>query len=418
MNDIQTLRENHATLLREARAIVDKESLTPDEEAKADELIRQADDVEAKIKSHSRREALATRESKPAVRQTGPAVSVRSGKEPSARAAFSGWVKGKWATREERESADHYGVEVGTESLNLRSLSVGTSGAGGYLVPTDLGQQLEDKLRYIFPVLSAVGSFRTPSAAPFDWPRVDDTSNAAAPVAEGSGIGVASDPSFDKVSFNKCIDYYSPIVKISNQLLRDSIIDVPSFLFSEAFPERFAAELETTIVSSADGNSAPQGLLYGLSAGVNLDSGNAITFAKLRAMMVSISLAYRNNPGVAWMFHDSTWNNYICSLTDDVGRPLIQTNLQEGVAPRLLGYPVFLCNSLTDLASPGDNQVIGVFGDLQRYKVRLVAEPSVTRLMELYAANGQQGFMMHQAWDARHVGHSGYLKTLNSYDSP
>jgi hypothetical protein len=62
--------------------------------------------------------------------------------------------------------------------------------------------------------------------------------------------------------------------------------------------------------------------------------------------------------------------------------------------------------------SPASNIPLILFASLKKYKVRAIGGARLTRLDELYAANGQVGFVLHQAYDARWHTHAGV--TLNS----
>lgn len=419
MESIQILRENRDKLMSQAKELSERE-VTPETETKFDEFMSQVDELDTKIKGYSRKEELARRESS---KNNAPNVIVRSGKKPTAERAFSGWARGrKFCTREEGESLDHYGLDIGADTLDTRALEVGSDSEGGYLVPATFVTAYEKKLSFISPVMSAMGQLPTSTGEAFVYPRVDDTSNSAAYVAEEGPIGDSTDPAFDQVSFPRAFDYFSPIVKISNQLLRDSILDIPSLLFGDLFPERHAKRMEALVFhASNDGAGEPEPVLHGVSAGVNLATSNPITIAKLFALESSMPIQYRANASL--VMHDATWQA-IRQLADDDLRPLINIDLQNGVEKRLLGYPVIICNTMVSYnaggaATPGDNKPLILMADLSRYKVRRVGSPVVTRLIELYAATGQTGFCLAQSWDARWVGHvSVCATTLNSYDIP
>ena len=418
-------REQRTQAITDARAIIDtadKEGrdLSTEEQEQVDTLFRSADDLEAKINNQSRRDELAKREAslKVATRRVTPNVIVRGKAEPSARAALNGWARrGEGISYEQSLSCDHFGINPTDEKLELRSLTVGTDGSGGYSVPTLLQSEYEKKLAYYFNVLNAVSSFNTPTGADLQYPKITDTTNAAGIVAEEGTIGTTTDPTFDAPITFKCWDYFSPIVLVSFQLLRDSVFDVASLLLNDLFPERHARAMETAVVGTNAGTTAPQGLLNGVSAGVNLASGNALTWPKLIDLEVSVDIAYRSMPGTGFLMHDATWGA-VRKIADDNQFPIFAGDLQNGVQPRLLGYPVYISNRMTSIASAGDNTVHILFGALQKYKIRFVGGPVVTRLNELYAATGQVGFCLSQSWDGRYVGHSGCVKTLNAFDSP
>jgi HK97 family phage major capsid protein len=409
--EIQKLREEKDKLLAEAKELSEREEITPEDDNKFNELISQVDVIDSKLKNNTRREMLVARENGKA-----PNVIVRGGK-PTPEDAVWAWARaGKMLTREQGAAADHYQIDPRNEQLSLRALQLGTDSEGGYVSPATYVTAYEKKLSFISPAVSAMGSINTSTGESFHYPRVDDSSNAAAVTAEEGPIGTTTDPAFDEVLFPRAFDYDSPIVKVSNQMLRDAIIDIPSLLFTDLFPDRHARAMEAAVFhATADGNGEPEPVIYGVTAGVNLASTNVFTLDKLFSLESALSIAYRS--GATFVMHDATWQS-IRQITDDTLRPLINVDLQAGVSKQLLGYPVLICNTLTSISSPGDNKPLILFADLNRYKVRRVGSPVVVRLDTLYAATRQTGFLVSQCWDARWVGHKSVCATtLNSYDS-
>jgi HK97 family phage major capsid protein len=424
------IRSQRAALVAEAKQIYQRareegrEELQSEEKEKWDKIMGDVDSLRVKAEAAERGEKLERLDAElaaPVARKTSPAspAGKRDLDRQTANEMFRSWAlasqPGMRPSAETAMRAAEYGFDVNSQEIAYtRALSKGSTSAGGYTVPVSFSTEIEKLLAYYWPVQEAVTSFQTDDGRDLQWPTVDDTSNSSGIVSEASGIGSSSDPSFGQVTF-KSFDYYSPIVKVSNQLIRDSQQDIAALL-AELFAERMGRALDAAIVSTNAGSSAPEGMLYGVSAGVNLDSGNGITVAKLVALETSVPLAYRGLPGVRFMMHDATWQA-IRSLEDDEGRLLFGGSIQDGVAKRLLGYPVSITNSMTSINSPGDNQPLILFGATNKYRLRRIAGSTLTRLNELYAANGQVGFVLHEAYDGRWLTKSG-VKTLNSYDAP
>lgn len=421
--NFQELCETRAGLIAEAKRVIDEagpEGFGDEQRAKADELMAKADKIGKDIEVAERKERLEKAEAEMRASQGRKIqpnkISIRSELTRDTAAEFMrSWALAGSpqfrANIDDRQRAAEYGFDVSSQVIQYRALSKGSNSAGGYTVPQSFSTELEKILSYYWTVSEAVDVFATSDGQDYPWPTVDDTANSGAIVTEASGIGSSSDPTFGQVVF-KSFDYYSPIVKISNQLLRDSSRDIPSLL-AELFAERMGRALDTAIVSTNAGSSAPEGMLYGVSAANNLASGNAITLAKLLELEASVPIAYRNLPGTGFLMSDATWQT-IRQITASDGRPLLAPDVSNGTAKRLLGYPVFISNAM---ASSGDNVPIILFGALSKYKVRRVGTSTLTRMNELYAANGQVGFVLHEAFDGRWITKSG-VKTLNTYDAP
>jgi HK97 family phage major capsid protein len=421
------LKEMAAKAIYEARNIVDgakneNRELTGEERNKVDELFANSDKFGVQASDKERNEKLeqAEAELKHTSGRKAATASFNFKRELDRNQA--GEFLRSWAlqgTNKYRPNHDaiirstEHGFDVGSDTVELRALSKGTTTAGGYTVPQSFSSELEKTLAYYFNVSDAVEVFATDDSRDYPWPIVSDTANSAGIVTEASGIGVATDPAFTQITF-KGWDYYSPIVKVSNQLLRDSARDVPSML-AELFAERMGRSYDTAVVSSNAGTSAPEGILHGVSRGAALATGNALTYPKLLELESSVDLAYRNLPGTGFLMHDATWQA-MRAMLDGADRPLIGSDIQNGADKRLLGYPVFISNGMTSINSPGDDAPLVLFGCLKKYKFRRIGGSTLTRLSELYAGNGQVGFVLHEAYDGRWI-NAAAAKTLNSFDA-
>jgi HK97 family phage major capsid protein len=83
--------------------------------------------------------------------------------------------------------------------------------------------------------------------------------------------------------------------------------------------------------------------------------------------------------------------NTLTQVEDSLGRPLINTNIAAGLTSTLLGRPIVFNE---DLPAPSAGTKPIVFGDPKSYLIRTVGTPRLIRLNELYAGNGQVGFLM------------------------
>lgn len=422
MSSVVEMREQRAKLVANAKVIVDGaegRELSEEETAQIDAMFSQADQLEAQAQSEETKSKVkvANESIRNTVgRKTQPGkLSSIDVSEKDRRAAFAAWAmygSGK-VDNDHMHRASLMGINPASRNLELRALSKTTSNAPD---PDGFLTEFERKLKYYFPVLSAVSSFKTANGNDLAYYQADDTGSLAAIVGEASSIGSSTDPTFSKVTF-KAWKYASPIVICSLEALQDYVLDggLEGYL-ADSFGERFGRAYEAAVVSTNAGSAAPQGILNGVSAGANLLTGNAMTLAALIDLEVSVDVAYRSLPGSGWMMHDATWGA-IRKLADDNNFPIFLGDLHEGTQPRLLGYPVYISNSMTSIASPGDNQPLVAFGAFSKYRWRTCSDRVLTRLDELYAATGEVGFVMLERADGRYVGQSGCVKTLNSFNS-
>jgi HK97 family phage major capsid protein len=77
-----------------------------------------------------------------------------------------------------------------------------------------------------------------------------------------------------------------------------------------------------------------------------------------------------------------------------------QTSMRDGAPDTILGYS-FVIND--DMPSIGIGNRSVLFGDMSKYVVRDVRDITLVRLDELYAENGQVGYLAFARTDARMV---------------
>lgn len=420
------IMQDRARVIANARKLVDlaeteKRSMTAEESTQFDTMMADADRMRTEAEQVSRRELVETAEADLNIsagrRVRGDAGNFNTPTASEYRESFRAWcLAGTDVARhdpETRTRAANCGIVLNSRSVSLRALSVGTNTAGGHTVPTSFQAQIEKKLAYYAKIRNVAAALRTDAGNNYDYPRVSDTANVATIVGEAGAIGSATDPTFDKVTM-LAWKYATPIVKLSVELLQDSAVNLEELL-GELFGDRMGRG-QAAHFMTGDGTTQPEGMATNATVAVNLATGNAITIDKVLELIHALDIAYRE--GAIFIMNDAT-ALALRKLKDSDGQYLWQPSVQAGQADTLLGYPVFIHNSLTSIATPGDNQKLIVFGNPKHYLVRDVASSmQVTRLDELYAASGQVGFVMLMRTDGRVIGHSGSFVTLNSYDAP
>jgi HK97 family phage major capsid protein len=86
----------------------------------------------------------------------------------------------------------------------------------------------------------------------------------------------------------------------------------------------------------------------------------------------------------------------IRKLKESTGQYLWQPGLQAGAPDLLLGRPVYVDPNAPAMTTGLDSIL---FGDVSKYWIREVGSVTVQRLDELYAANGQVGFILDRRVD-------------------
>lgn len=314
--------------------------------------------------------------------------------------AFRGWLTGarhlqRQLTTEDRAWIQSRMGEVPEDALaalppEQRDFAIGAGNAGGFTVPQDFFNQLEVAMRSYGAMLQpgVAQIIRTDSGASLPMPSFNYTAVTASIVGEGSTISTDTSTPFGSTTLGAFM-YAPPILPVSIQFLQDTAFD-ESFIVNamgEALGRGINAHLTT-----GTGTGQPRGIMTAASVGRTGATGTATTvnYAELLQLEHSVDPAYR--VGAQWMFHDSTLR-IIKGLVDSQNRPLFLPSLpgiSEGAPATILGYPYVINQDVAQMAA---NARSIAFGRMDRYKVRLVRQVQVMRLVERYADRLQVGFV-------------------------
>ena len=283
----------------------------------------------------------------------------------------------------------------------LNALQVGVESEGGYLAPDEYQRTLIEALeeQNIFRQLAHVIST---SSGDRKIPVV--ASKGTASWIDEEAAYPESDDSFGQVSIGAY--KLATMLKVSEELLNDSVFDLPSYIARE-FARRIGAAEEEAFFTG-NGTGKPTGVLNatgGAETGVTAASATAITMDEVMDLYYSLRAPYRRN--AVFIMNDSTIKA-IRKLKDGNSQYLWQPGMKEGEPDRLLGYRLVTSTHMPVIAA--DAKPI-LFGDLTSYWIADREGRSMQRLNELYAATGQVGFRVTQRVDGRLVQTEG-LKCL------
>ena len=268
-------------------------------------------------------------------------------------------------------------------------LSEGVLADGGYLVPEEFERQIitgldeANVVRSLAKVITTNAERKIPVAA---------THSSAQWTAE-NGAYTESNPTFDQ----KSIDAFklTDLVKVSIELLQDSMFDLESYIAGE-FARAFGiAEEEAFCVGT--GTNQPTGIFTakGGTVGVTAASAAAITADELISLVYALKSPYRRN--AKFLMNDATIS-LIRKLKDNNGAYLWQPSIQAGEPDRLLGYAIYTSPYVPTVAA---GAMAVAFGDFKNYWIADRAGRTVQRLNELYSTNGQVGFVATERVDGK-----------------
>ena len=380
------LREQRAKLVEQQRQIVkaaDDESrgMTVDELTKFDAI---NDDIDALKATIDRAEAVEAEEranvqiAEPMETRTPSTVSVPVHTE----------TRIGVGSDEYREAFDGY---LRSGALERRALEVGTNSEGGYLVPDSWSNQLV-QARNAENVMRQLATVVTTTSGTFNVPTVSSHGTASWTAEEAAHT--ESDEAFGVVQFSAY--KASTLVKASDELLNDNAYDLEGYLAQE-FGRRIGV-LEEAAFVDGDASSKPKGTIYDATVAVTAAGAAAVTALELVSLYHSLGRQYRDR--ASWIMHDNTVQ-LVRKLVDGDSQFLWQPGLQAGAPDRLLGRPVYTSDGCP---VPTTAKKSIVFGDIgSAYWIADRAGISVQRLSELYAANGQRGFIASARTDGANV---------------
>lgn len=261
---------------------------------------------------------------------------------------------------------------------------------GGYLVPEEFENQIvtgleeTNVIRSIAKVITTSAERKIPIAA---------THSIAQWTLENAAY-TESNPTFEQ----KTVDSFklTDLVKISVELLQDSCFDLEAYIVQEFARAFGAAEEEAFCIGTGTGQ--PTGIFNatnGGHVGVTAGSATAITLDNLLDLIYALKAPYRKN---AKFFMKDTTVSAIRKLKDNNGAYLWQPSVQAGQPDKLLGYDLYTSPYVPE---PAAGALPVAFGDFYNYWIADRTGRTVQKLIELYAGNGQVGFIATERVDGK-----------------
>ena len=272
----------------------------------------------------------------------------------------------------------------------LNALQIGTDSEGGYLVPEEFERNLiqsleeENAIRQIAKVITTSGDRKIPVVA---------TKGTATWVDEEGAIP-ESDDSFGQASLGAF--KLATMIKVSEELLNDSAFDLENYI-AQSFGGRMGSREEEGFLVG-NGSGKPTGIFAatgGAQLGITTAGATAITLDEILDLFYSLKSPYRRN--AIFVMNDSTVKA-IRKLKDSTGQYLWQPSIKESTPDTILSRPLVTSAFVPEIAA--GNKTIA-FGDFGYYWIADREGRVFKRLNELYAANGQVGFMCTQRVDGK-----------------
>jgi HK97 family phage major capsid protein len=385
MNKILELREKRAKLWESAKAFLDarrddKGLVSVEDTATYERMEQDVVDLGKEIDRLEKQAVLDLELSKPTSTPLSNKPNNGMGKIKEGRASDE-YKKAFWNVMRTKNP----------KSEVFNSLSIGDDTEGGYLVPDEFERTLIQTLEEenIFRKLAKViqtssGDKKIPVVV---------TKGTASWLDEGEEYE-ESDSVFGQTSIGAY--KLGTMIKVSDELLNDSIFNIESYISTE-FARRIGAKEEEAFLVG-DGVGKPTGIFNatgGAELGITAGSATAITADEIIDLVYSLKAPYRKN--ASFIMNDATIKA-IRKLKDGQGQYLWQPSLTAGTPDTLLNRPVYT-SAYAPILEAGAKTI--AFGDFGYYWIADRQGRSFKRLNELFATSGQVGFLGSQRVDGK-----------------
>lgn len=192
-------------------------------------------------------------------------------------------------------------------------------------------------------------------------------------------------------------------IKVSNTLLRMAL-QSPEALVADRLAYKTAVVQENAFLNGSGANE-PLGVFTvsdnGLTTGRDVSTGNTTTSIKFDGLIEAqykLKSAYWG--AAAWCFHRDAVKQ-IRKLKDGNGQYIWAPSVSVGEPSTILNFPYFMSEyAPKDFTS---TDYVGVVGDWSHYWIADAMNFAIQRLVELYAATNQVGFISRSSCDGMPV---------------
>ncbi|MBD1229125.1 phage major capsid protein [Xenorhabdus griffiniae] len=274
----------------------------------------------------------------------------------------------------------------------LRAQGVSPDEKGGYTVPTQMLNKVVEAMKAYGGIASVAQILSTSTGQTIEWATADGTTEEGELLGENTAAS-EEDTTFgtDSLGAKKLS---SKIIRVSNELLQDSGIDMEAYLAKRIAQRIGRGEARYLVKGTGTGSpQQPKGLETSVTGTV--DAAAKFSWKDMNALKHALDPAYRNVGTFRWAFNDSTLK-LITEMEDAQGRPLWLPEIAGVVPSTVLGVPYVIDQAIADM---GAGKKFIYCGDFNRFIVRRVAYMTLKRLVERYAEYDQTAFLAFHRFD-------------------
>ena len=401
------IRSNIAKLVSDGRTILDqaekeKRKLTGDEEGKYQriddaldienrnlELYLKDSTVHEEVRSAEVRNMLYGNEGPRYIDEGSPEFRDTRYTKPELRTAFRTYLR--------------QGVNA-ISHAEYRALQADADAMGGFLVmPLQLADTIIKKMDNEVFIRKLATVYRAPRSESLGVPAIDNDPGDPTWTAEIGTVNEDSTMSFGKRELTP--HPIARLIKVSAKLLRASYIDAESIV-TDRLIYKFGIVQENAFLNGT-GAGQPMGVFtaaapgFGISTARDVSTGNtttAVTVDGLIEAFYSLKAQYRKK--ATWIINRTVLKS-IRKLKDGEGQYIWQPGFATNRPDTILGAPYVESEYAPNTMTTG--KYVGIVGDFSQYWIVDALDIGIQRLIELYAANNQVGFIGRQELDGMAV---------------
>ncbi len=406
MLDLKDLLNQRGKAIHDARAIVDladteDREITEEEETRYNKFMDDAQNLKNKIdRENQLREAERQVAEKAAQQLDKRGELPPDGEKPPAEQRVEKMMK-------ELRTALRTGI-LPSEG-EFRALQADADVSGGFLVlPQEyVAQLIKDVDNQVF-IRQLATVFPLTNAASLGAPSLDTDVEDATWTSEIGTVNEDTALAFGKRELKP--NPLAKLVKVSQKLMRISAIPAEQ-LVRQRLAYKFGITEEKGFLTGSGANQ-PLGVFTasndGISTGRDMSTDNsttAFTFDGLKNAKYTLKGQYWQK--AQWVFHRDGVK-MAAKLKDGEGQYQWQNSTVVGEPDRLLNFPVNMSEYAPNTFTTG--LYVGILGDFSHYWIADSLAMQIQRLVELYAANNQIGFIGLGEVDGMPVNENGFVR--------
>lgn len=276
----------------------------------------------------------------------------------------------------------------------LRAQGTTPDAKGGYTVPTQMLNKIVDSMKAYGGIASVAQILNTTNGQDITWSTSDGTAE------EGELLGENTEATEEDVSFGTAIlgakKLSSKIIRVSNELLQDSGVDIEAYLAARIGQRIGRGEAKYLVQGTGAGTPVqPKGLVASVTGTVNTAAAATFTWQEMNKLKHAIDPAYRGGPKYRWAFNDSTLQ-VIEEMVDGQNRPLWLPDVAGGTPATILNIPYVIDQAIDGIAA---GKKFAFLGDFDRFIIRRITYMTLKRLVERYAEYDQTAFLAFHRFD-------------------